>query len=125
MDKPKLYFDVKKLTENSQELFYKTDKIKDDWNGLEKHSTIINQQDAILTYNNNSKINLLYRLNKVEYSILLKVIKECKDNIDEITKTDPNSGNNAMVLLWGKKELKKQFIEWFNENGFKIPKKVK
>jgi hypothetical protein len=64
---------------------------------------------------------MLYNINEVEFSRLLKEIEKYKDNVDELERTDAVEANIAVAKLWGPSELQRKFIDWFEKNGYSIP----
>jgi len=120
----RLYYDVKELIRGALNFSYYTAEIDIDTSNLKSFTKTINQQDVLLTLDNIGIKNLLFNINEAEYARFLKEIKEYKDYIEELSRTEPFAANNAIAKLWGPNELQRKFTEWFANNGYDIPKVI-
>jgi len=122
MKATRLYYDIKELSAGIFKFLYYTDEISENFTDLKSYTKQINQQEILPALHKIGIKNMLYNINEVEFSRLLKEIEKYKDSIDELGCTDTIEANIAIAKLWGPNELQRKFIEWFEENEYPIPK---
>ena len=120
----RLYYGLKETQPRALNFSYYTAEIDIDTSDLKSYTKTINQQDVLLTIDNIGIKNLLFNINEAEYARFLKEVKEYKDYIEELSRTDIFTANTEIAKLWGPNELKRKFTEWFTNNGYDIPKKT-
>ena len=118
----RLYYGLKETQPRALKFSYYTAEIDVDTSILKSHTITINQQDVLLTLDNIGINNLLFNINEAEYARFLKEVKEYKDYIEELSRTDIFTANTEFAKLWGPNELQRKFTEWFTNNGYNIPK---
>ncbi len=119
----KLYYNMKELSEGDLKFHYYTDEINEDSCDLKSYAKKINQQEMLFVINEVEIKNILYNMNEVEYSKLLNDVEKYKDYVNKLAHTDPSAANIAITKLWGPNELQRKFLNWFEKNGYAIPKK--
>jgi hypothetical protein len=117
----RLYYDIKELPTGILNFHYYTDEISGNFTDLKSYTEQINQQEVLSVLYKIGIQNMLYNINEVEFSRLLKEIEKYKDNVDELERTDAVEANIAVAKLWGPSELQRKFIDWFEKNGYSIP----
>lgn len=118
----RLYYDIQELSPGILDFYYYTNEISKNFVDLQSHITKINQQEVLSAIYKIGIKNMLYNINEVEFSRLLKELENYKDYIDELGLTYPMEANIAIAKLWGPNELQRKFIEWFEKNGHSVPK---
>lgn len=118
----RLYYDIQELSPGILDFYYYTNEISKNFVDLQSHITKINQQEVLSALYKIGIKNMLYNINEVEFSRLLKELENYKDYIDELGLTYPMEANIAIAKLWGPNELQRKFIEWFEKNGYSVPK---
>jgi len=118
----RLYYGLKETPPRAFIFSYNTAEIDVDTSDLKSYTTTINQQDVLLTVDNIGIKSLLFNINEAEYLRFLKEVKEYKDYIEELSRTDIFTANTEIAKLWGPNELQRKFTEWFTNNGYDIPK---
>lgn len=118
----RLYYDIQELSPGILDFYYYTNEISKNFVDLQSHITKINQQKVLSALYKIGIKNMLYNINEVEFSRLLKELENYKDYIDELGLTYPMEANIAIAKLWGPNELQRKFIEWFEKNGHSVPK---
>lgn len=91
---------------------------------IELNTQKSNNSQVINSIKNNGKKDLLYQMNEIEYLNLISKIARVENEIKELTKTSPLDANNQFGLLLCAKTLCGKFINWFTDNGYKIPVKI-
>ncbi len=119
----RLYYDLQELPDGILKFQYYTDEINDNTADLKSYTKKITQQEVSSTQYKNGNKNILYNINELEFLRLLLGVEKHKDYINNLSQTDPFAANVAITKLWGPNELQRKFIEWFENNGFSIPKK--
>ncbi len=119
----RLYYDMQELPDGVLKFQYYTDEINDKSADLKSYTKNITQQEVLSTQYKDGNNNILYNINELEFSRLLLGVEKHKDYIYNLSLTDPFAANVAITKLWGPNELQRKFIEWFENNGFSIPKK--
>lgn len=118
----RLYYDIQELSPGILDFYYYTNEISKNFVDLQSYITKINQQEVLSALYKIGIKNMLYNINEVEFSRLLKELENYKDYIDELGLTYPMEANIAIAKLWGPNELQRKFIEWFEKNGHSVPK---
>lgn len=118
----RLYYDIQELSPGILDFYYYTNEISKNFVDLQSHITKINQQEVLSALYKIGIKNMLYNINEVEFSRLLKELENYKDYIDKLGLTYPMEANIAIAKLWGPNELQRKFIEWFEKNGHSVPK---
>jgi len=121
MTNSRLYYSIKELPVGILNFHYYTDEISENFVDLKSRSKKINQQEVSSILHKLGIKNMLYSINKAEFSRLVKEVAEYQDFIDKLGHTDAIEANIATSKLWGTIELKRKFIEWFEKNGYSIP----
>lgn len=117
----RLYYDIKELPTGILDFHYYTGEISENFTDLKSYTKKIDQQEILPVLYKIGINNMLYNINEVEFSRLVKEIEEYKDYIDELECTYPMEANIAIAQLWGPNELQRKFVEWFEKNGYSIP----
>ena len=117
----RLYYDIQELPTGILDFHYYTDEISENFTDLKSYTKKIDQQEILPVLYKIGINNMLYNINEVEFSRLMKEIEEYKDYIDELECTYPMEANIAIAKLWGPNELQRKFVEWFEKNGYSIP----
>jgi len=117
----RLYYDIKELPIGILNFHYYTNEISNNFVDLKSYIKKIPQQEVLLALNKIGVNNMLYNINEMEFSRLLKEVEKYKEYIDDLERTYPMEANIALAKLWGPNELQRKFIEWFEENGYSIP----
>jgi hypothetical protein len=119
----RLYYDIQELPDGVLRFQYYTDEINANSADLKSYTKKLTQQEVLSAQYNHGNKNILYNINEMEFSRLLVGVEKHKDYIYNLSRTDPFAANIAINKLWGPNELQRKFIEWFENNGFSIPKK--
>ena len=119
----RLYYNMQELPDGMLKFQYYTDEISNNSADLKTYTKKITQQEILSAQYKNDNRNILYNINEMEFSRLLEGVERHKDYIYNLSLTDPFAANVAITKLWGPNELQRKFIEWFEENGYSIPKK--
>ena len=117
----RLYYDINELQPGLLNFHYYTDEISGNFVDLESYTKQINHHEVLSALYKIGIKKMLYNINEVEFSRLLKEVKEYKDYIEELACTEPLEANIAIAKMWGPNELQRKFIEWFENNGYSIP----
>ncbi len=121
MTNSRLYYDIKELSTGILKFLYYTDEISENFVDLKSYTKQINQQEVYFALYEVGIQNMLYNINTVEFSRLLKEIEKYKEHVDELERTNAIEANIAIAKLWGPSELQRKFIEWFEKNGYSVP----
>jgi len=121
MSKPRLYYNIEELPDKSCRFFYHSEEIDEGRYQLRSFSLNINSVNVIQTVKSVGIPKLLCQMNESEYKNLLTSIENISIEIDNLIMTDPISANEAMVKMWGPKELENKFKDWFEEHGYPMP----
>ena len=119
----RLYYDLKELPAGVLKFRYYTNEMNDDAINLKSFTKKIDRKEVLLTFNKIGIDNLLYNMNEAEFLKLLMEVKEYKNHIEKLSRTDPLEANIAITKLWGPNELQRKFTAWFKNNGFTTPGK--
>ncbi len=117
----RLYYDINELPAGILRFHYYTDEISGNFSDLKTYTKQINQQEVLPALYKIGIQNMLYNINEVEFSRLLKEIEKYTDYINDLEGTYPMEANIAIAKLWGPNELQRKFIQWFEKNGYPIP----
>lgn len=115
---------MQELSDGILKFQYYTDEINDNLVDLKSYSKNIDQQEVFRIKYTQSNKDILYNINEMEFSRLLLEVEKHKDYIYNLSRTDPFAANVAITRLWGPNELHRKFIEWFEENGYPVPKNI-
>jgi hypothetical protein len=117
----RLYYDINELPAGILRFHYYTDEISANFTDLKTYTKQINQQEVLPALYKIGIQNMLYNINEVEFSKLVKEIEKYTDYINDLEGTYPMEANIAIAKLWGPNELQRKFIQWFEKNGYPIP----
>ena len=119
----RLYYNMQELPDGIMLFQYYTDEINDNSADLKSYTRKITQDEIMSVKYKHGNKNILYNINEMEFARLLSGVEKHKNYITNLSRTDPTAANVAINKLWGPNELQRKFIEWFEENGYPIPKK--
>ena len=119
----RLYYDLKEILQGILNFYYYTAEIDEKAVNLKSYTLKINQKDVLSALDKIGTKNLLFNINEAEFARFLIEVKNHKDYIEELSRTDLSAANIAFAKLWGPNELQRKFSEWFTNNGYSIPKK--
>ena len=117
----RLYYDINELPAGILNFHYYTDEISGNFTELKSYTKQINQKEVLPVLHKMGIQNMLYNINEVEFSRLLKELEKYTDYINELEGAYPMEANDAIAKLWGPNELQRKFIKWFEKNGYPIP----
>ncbi len=118
----RLYYDLKELIQGMLNFYYFTAEMDENTVDLKSFTKTVHQQEVLSAVDNIGIKNLLFNINEAEFVRFLKELKEYKNYVEELSRTDLSAANIAFAKLWGPNELQRKFTEWFTKNGYAIPK---
>lgn len=123
MHDARLYYKLDSLSKGKSTFYYYDGSKYKTKSGLKSYHKTINNSDLdqILEIIDTERENVLYYMNTIEYWKLIEEYDKMRNSVDNETVSGQLNRDRLKDKILKAIRLKRQFVSWFQDNGFRIP----